>query len=529
MFSDTHPLLYDEEECTSARDLLLQSWAVDITTHPRVKSIQPSSFTLGSGFLNRTIKTHLTHRETPYLALFKDLLESVEIVKSYTYLPHIVSEHMDTVTEYLKLQEYLRKPRIELEILGMGLASLFVIKTYTMFRGGTVHPEFSSLEEQREASTTLLVAFSKFLKNRLLTDSDIDSISPWVQARLDIPEIFGKMRSYIGCIQLLTSPNTLCHSVDVFVDSVDYFHDLFDSTPDECVQNSRSLLGDFSSLSQQFERGSLKKLSKNRSNVFTDLSRKYVFKSCDPIVDNFYTCMELYVDYLISRILEDCLPNCKNFAKTFVCVKDAKINNDSIFEARPTVPRLMISPRIDGGTLYGMILNNKVGDDVVLDCLLEVFGALQEAYEACELTHYDLHSGNVLLETCQPYSWKWRGYSSRIQRMVRPVVIDFGRSRVVYHDKVLCRPWSPVVQDYLSISTDRPYPAHDIFRLLQSCYSTREIPVLEKVLENIFQMSMRELDHSFGTAMYSMPYADRYAPIQYKDAVQALLGMIQEN
>jgi hypothetical protein len=273
----------------------------------------------------------------------------------------------------------------------------------------------------------------------------------------------------------------------------------------------------------------LKKLSKNRLNVFTDLSRKYVFKSCDPIVDNFYTCMELYVDYLISRILEDCLPNCKNFAKTFTCVKDAKINNDSIFEARPTLPRLMISPRIDGGTLYGMILSNKVGDDVVLDCLLEVFGALQEAYEACELTHYDLHAGNVILETCQPYSWQWRGYSSRIQRTVRPVVIDFGRSRVVYHDKVLCRPWSPVVQDYLSISVDRPYPAHDIFRILQSCCCTREIPVLEKVLENIFEMSMRELCHSFGTAMYSLPYADRYAPIQYKDAVQALLGMIQEN
>jgi hypothetical protein len=104
-----------------------------------------------------------------------------------------------------------------------------------------------------------------------------------------------------------------------------------------------------------------------------------------------------------------------------------------------------------------------------LDKFLQVVFALRTAHQSCDFTHYDLHSGNVLVKKIDsvkfsiPYATdKGKEY---LQTDSIATIIDYGMCHFVYNNKH----YGTYGLSAYGVQGDSSFPMHDIYKFLCSC------------------------------------------------------------
>ena len=101
-----------------------------------------------------------------------------------------------------------------------------------------------------------------------------------------------------------------------------------------------------------------------------------------------------------------------------------------------------------------------------LSILLQLVFALQQAYEAASFTHYDLNADNVLVRKLNRDEFAV-AYGDRYVYATRlAVIIDYGLSFFEYRDEGRHVPLGSFDSTPYGIAYDRPYPLHDLYKLL---------------------------------------------------------------
>ena len=85
------------------------------------------------------------------------------------------------------------------------------------------------------------------------------------------------------------------------------------------------------------------------------------------------------------------------------------------------------------GMTMSQWLNNDIHFDYILDVLVQLFLALQMAWQKCKFTHYDLHTENVLVEELNDYiviKYVINGQDYYLKTKYIVHIIDYGLSRI---------------------------------------------------------------------------------------------------
>jgi hypothetical protein len=128
----------------------------------------------------------------------------------------------------------------------------------------------------------------------------------------------------------------------------------------------------------------------------------------------------------------------------------------------------------------------------VLDWLLQLMGALEWAHSYADYTHYDLHSGNVLVQDLdEPISIQFQNYS--VTTRERIIIIDNGLAHCQYHysksgiqlfipksfnedaerlETTRMLHYGSVQNSQIGVSSQRSYPLGDVFRIFFDIFST---------------------------------------------------------
>ncbi len=227
---------------------------------------------------------------------------------------------------------------------------------------------------------------------------------------------------------------------------------------------------------------------------------------------NFLTAMDVMVEFLFSQVMQ--LPAfrhvCHHFATVYAIRDDVVYDTKrNMFEPGSCgVPNTIIMEKKPGTCLYKVL--KMLSKDVVMKVLVKVFSILHVLHTEIEFTHYDLHTGNIVVDELDDYE---------------VYILDMGRCRFKVEGMWTgCRFEIPMEQS-LGICAYRAYPAHDVFQLLMMCLEHHAFikPVLQKLFHSI------DIVHGqshFKGALYSLMYLPEYADMTYKDAVDALTEML---
>lgn len=558
--------VFDEVSEKFDETIVDQPWEIKPTAHSWLTCASvPLNIPLG--VLDRIIQLNYGSHYAVYLSFYRTLIEELQDLNNEPHLPYLLSEYRDYLLSPERLSEYLASDYNENDKLFRCLCFSFHDNPYTMSKSSAKNHFFETLECQIDAYKKLAIHISTFLKNGYVSSQDVKNIPDhFTRDNSNLIEFGSHFRSTMKGFHTMKniSGNVFSTMIKDFIDSLEYFwsyfeekeendsvafedyvlayrretDDFFLSGPkgDIIFTNYEDICsGDIPNLPFELQRFIFRKKKalltmfpihslkncKDSSSIFSDVGGFYVIKTGDVFHSKFYLeSLEMTIDYLVSRILEEILPSCRNFARSFSCHREWKIARHGIVpNATITIPRFSIMPHLHGSTLYSHIFSNTFDDLGVI--LVEIFSALQDAHEACDFCHYDLHCSNVVMTPVDGlYNWTWRDYSLEIRRRYRPVIIDFGRSRLEVDDRVLGRPWTPSQASYLHIDQDRSYPAHDIFKLMALCYEYSKKEFLREAIRHFFGGDYLEWKYSYGAALYSLPYLEKYASLQYQDVVK---------
>lgn len=89
--------------------------------------------------------------------------------------------------------------------------------------------------------------------------------------------------------------------------------------------------------------------------------------------------------------------------------------------------------------------NQDQGHKAILDIIVQLLLTLSDLQNAFEFVHYDVHSGNIKIETdtTKKYVWHYTVSSDTVFNVrsdSRPILLDFGLSRLRYKDKLYFNP-----------------------------------------------------------------------------------------
>lgn len=117
------------------------------------------------------------------------------------------------------------------------------------------------------------------------------------------------------------------------------------------------------------------------------------------------------------------------------------------------------------------IANRNVSSGEIINVLYQLALALRLAHLYCDFTHYDLHSGNVLVRTVTPdgqpvfLPYPKKGAELLISTRAVPVIIDYGSAHVRIDGK---HAGNPLLPQY-GVSADISFPMHDWYKLIVTC------------------------------------------------------------
>jgi hypothetical protein len=179
----------------------------------------------------------------------------------------------------------------------------------------------------------------------------------------------------------------------------------------------------------------------SKTGVFRDDDgRKYFFK-ISRWVDNL-----MEHEFNIGKIINTGLGHCLNFPKVIgmiYCetnVVDTRGNILDLKDKYPLEKSVLLTEYIDSNlTLYKFIGDRNVGCDNKLSVIYQLLLALHIAHVRVGLTHYDLHTDNVMVRTCPRdtiFVYKLGDRDVQIPSLgYYPVIIDFGFSFSSLNDR----------------------------------------------------------------------------------------------
>lgn len=157
-------------------------------------------------------------------------------------------------------------------------------------------------------------------------------------------------------------------------------------------------------------------------------------------------------EFVIQAALNELRPRIPHFSygfALFTCpgeIRDGQILN--VCETRREGPMLkfLLSEAVVPGREFGELLEFERASDVsFLAHMVQVFMALQIAQDTLQFTHYDLHAGNVLMQSlsrCCPgvgtdthevlFEYSYRGTLVWVPARYVCTIIDFGRSHLPF-------------------------------------------------------------------------------------------------
>lgn len=561
--------VFDEVSEKFDETIVDQPWEINPTAHSWL-TCASVRLNIPIGVLDRIIQLNYGSHYAVYLSFYRTLIQELQDLNNGPHLPYLLSEYRDYLLSPEKISQYLASDYNENDRLFRCLCFTFHDNPHNMSKSAIKNHCFESLDHQIDAYKKLTIYISTFLKSGYVSTQEIGNIPDhFVKQDSNLIEFSSHFRSMMKGFERMTSikGNEISSVLRDFIDNLEYYWTYFEEKEDgESVifdeytfsyrQSTDDFLlsgpegdieisnyedicsGDLPNLPFEFQRFVFRKKkalltmfpihslknSRDSQSVFTDVGGFYVIKTGDMFHPKFYLeSLEMTIDYLASRVLEELLPSCPNFARIFSCHREWKIARHGIApSATVTIPRFCIMPHLHGLTLYTHLFSKTFEDlDIIL---VEIFAALQDAYDACGFCHYDLHCSNVVMSPVDnTYTWRWRGYSLEVQRRYRPVIIDFGRSRLEVDGRVLGRHWTPAQESYLQIDRSRAYPAHDIFKLMALCYKYSRNEVVSNAIKHFFGGEYLEWKYSYGAALFSLPYLEKYASLQYQDVVKYFL------
>lgn len=141
-----------------------------------------------------------------------------------------------------------------------------------------------------------------------------------------------------------------------------------------------------------------------------------------------------------------------------------------------------------------------------LEVYLQVIGALRLAKKECDFTHYDLHDGNVLIQTLdQPITIDYGDY--KITTTTLAVIIDYGFSHIQYNNEH----FGTYGRNDKGIFPDRSFILYDYYELLMACYEDKKNEDLNRGLQQIFLFfnNVESIKEAFDNQInnyFALPY-----------------------
>ena len=147
---------------------------------------------------------------------------------------------------------------------------------------------------------------------------------------------------------------------------------------------------------------------------------------------------------------------------------------------QPTSP-FIITEKIPGNSVHNALTNNEISFDTWLLLFAQILLGLEVAQREVNFTHFDLHSGNVMIRTDNDikYTVLLDTMTYKVHRTRHlPVIIDFGQSSVTMEKNIVG-------------SFDFPFygmmnfmvPGYDMYKFLCSCASNASDLVRYEIME----------------------------------------------
>jgi serine/threonine protein kinase len=178
---------------------------------------------------------------------------------------------------------------------------------------------------------------------------------------------------------------------------------------------------------------------------------------------------DLMTEYLVGRKLNELRAEIPNFALVyglFDCsspVANAiRVGSWCISQNNPT--GYMVYENVKGMTFTRwMKLKTSTAEDLI-KILFQIFMAVYIAHQRCKFTHYDLHSGNVIIHQLPEVRSITYPGNITIQTDKLAVIIDYGLSHINDNGISVGR----MEYQHASIFYDMDRPMYDVYRILNS-------------------------------------------------------------
>lgn len=181
------------------------------------------------------------------------------------------------------------------------------------------------------------------------------------------------------------------------------------------------------------------------ANIFNTSFEIIIKTPKDPVADLSSILREYAIANIEINKLRYIIPTFMYTFDFFMCNPPDKntglLNiNDMCNDSSKTKSVYIITEKIEGYTINDLIKNNKVDFNDWLFIFLQILLSLEIAQRKLEFTHFDLHTGNVIVQTTKNISYDinidQNRYSIQNSKL-SPVIIDFGLSTVKLNGKTV--------------------------------------------------------------------------------------------
>ena len=225
-------------------------------------------------------------------------------------------------------------------------------------------------------------------------------------------------------------------------------------------------------------------------------------------------------EYLVSQDMNTMDKYCYNFCRSVGIIEcNIDINNttENPFhiedkERKGIVKKLVILYEyIDGRSLSRMIRSKSIKDNVIISIMKQVLLALHLAQREYDFTHYDLHSDNILIMSCDTNTTFLYVLNETNQFLIPsrgyyPVIIDYGYS---YTKCLNTKPfWNTLKFSNIGICPNQSNFFHDITRFIMSVNRlvmkykhTPKIMINKRIISNLFY-DIDDLNYKTGLIPY---------------------------
>ena len=226
-----------------------------------------------------------------------------------------------------------------------------------------------------------------------------------------------------------------------------------------------------------------------------------------------FDIMQIMTEFILSRVVHShpSLQSVKKAIPYVYAIRDDMTYSNTIFKyTHPCYPTTIFMEKKKGKTLHSIC--KKLKESEMLLILFNLFCICRDLHNAIEFTHYDLHTGNIIVDM-DTYDVS---------------IIDTSRCRFNSGGAWVGSYFNELTRWYVGIVPEHAYPANDIFRITLYCYDLGHV-YLDTIIDKLFGINASEIVHIYRDSLYSLPYTPQYKDIRYEDAIHIIEKMNKNN